>query len=113
MTTLHAHQTHDFASLAEPAKVREPVQAVAPRKPFSAKQVEAAIERARVRAVVGIVIGCMIVAFVLSVVLMGWQFAALGTIGLSLTGLMFGLPFWLAVIDAKVEDARKACNEPV
>jgi hypothetical protein len=67
-----------------------------------------AAERARVRTVMAIVGGVFVAAMALAVFILPADLIVLGGVGICLTVLLFGLPFWISAID---EAAEEAANE--
>lgn len=70
------------------------------------EEVDLRADWAGVKSVVWIVLGVGLVSFILAVAMYGWELAGLCTIGLTLYSLIFGGPFWLAVVDGAAQSER-------
>lgn len=64
-------------------------------------------ERARIRAVLAIAAGVFAVAVVLAAFLLPMDLLGLGSLGITLTILLFGSPFWICAIDEAAEQAQQ------
>ncbi|MGI9015062.1 MAG: hypothetical protein ACR2GY_12565 [Phycisphaerales bacterium] len=75
-------------------------------QPRTSQTIERAVERTRIRTVIAICVGVIVVSFLFALFLAGGEEAALLTTGIGLTAFLFGLPFWIAAIDAQCEGTR-------
>lgn len=94
----------DESSLGPAAAVSQ--MASAEPAALTDEEVDLRADWAGARSVVWIILGVGLVSFILAVVMYGWELAGLCTIGLTLYSLIFGAPFWLAVVDAAAQNER-------
>jgi len=99
MTTLTSKPVISFTTPENTGRITR----VQPPARLSDAEIQVRLERASLRTVASIVVGVTLVAFILAVVFLGWELAVIGTVGIGLTALLFGSPFWIAAVDAEVE----------